>query len=130
MSSRKPATGPAGVSNRRLSHGSQHEPHRPNAGSFRSARRCASVVAAGNSVIFCHANIRDRANSFTSKGRAHAKGVALVEVDVALVGTGYRASKLIGDSVERKQATIVKLDDIIIAERSAQDRAGDDLKSM
>jgi sporulation protein YlmC with PRC-barrel domain len=46
---------------------------------------------------------------------ALAQGVALVKVDVSVVGKGYRASKLIGSSVTNdKNENIGKLDDIII----------------
>jgi sporulation protein YlmC with PRC-barrel domain len=48
---------------------------------------------------------------------SHAQDVALVRVDVALVGNGYRASQLIGRSVvNEKNETIGKLDDVIIAQ--------------
>jgi sporulation protein YlmC with PRC-barrel domain len=46
---------------------------------------------------------------------ALAQGVALVKVDVSVVGKGYRASKLIGSSVTNdKNENIGTLDDIII----------------
>jgi sporulation protein YlmC with PRC-barrel domain len=45
----------------------------------------------------------------------HSQGVALVKVDVSVVAKGYRASKLIGNTVMNdKNETIGTIDDIVI----------------
>jgi sporulation protein YlmC with PRC-barrel domain len=53
----------------------------------------------------------------TGPNSLRAQGVALVRVDVSLVGKGLRANKLIGRSVINDQGeTIGKIDDIVITE--------------
>jgi sporulation protein YlmC with PRC-barrel domain len=53
----------------------------------------------------------------TGPNPLRAQGVALVRVDVSLVGKGLRANKLIGRSVINDQGeTIGKIDDIVITE--------------
>jgi sporulation protein YlmC with PRC-barrel domain len=52
----------------------------------------------------------------TGPRSAHSQGVQLVKVDVAVVASGYRVSKLTGHSVvNEKNENIGKIDDVVIA---------------
>jgi sporulation protein YlmC with PRC-barrel domain len=87
-------------------------PRRPRAAAMNG--RLATVRAIAALTIFvlavCSGTFRP----------AHAQGVQLLKVDVSVVASGYRASKLIGANVKNdKGEKIGAIDDIIIDKQKA-----------